>query len=406
MASSLSVRVGGRAVDTSNGVPGKRAVSARVMTPNRRIAFQIGDFVCAAGAGPAVCWRRWEPPKRPPASSTTWPRRSASPRPKTWRPTPSRFGRGFAPTSCRRAAGRPEASPRREVFEAWLAGEGRPLRHGALAAPVAEIASAVAEIRGLAERIDALQRAGARATGFPDAGRGRALPRPGARGAAGGEAMSRRSARRGARVLVVDDQPRTAEILASLAPELELLPVRAPGEPRFHARSWREAAPLLEGRRAPDVVVLDLRFELSDEELLPDERPLGETAAARRLRRDRRDRQGLFILERLRRRRPGGRGPADDRLRGDPVRGGGAGAEGRRLHVRRRGGDGRRGLVAPAAADPGGAFGAAAHRPVLLGRQPGDAGAAPQGRRALADARCRCSSPDRRERARASWSAT
>ena len=46
-----------------------------------------------------------------------------------------------------------------EVFEGWLAGEGRPLRHGALAAPVAEIASAVAEVRGLAERIDALQRA-------------------------------------------------------------------------------------------------------------------------------------------------------------------------------------------------------------------------------------------------------
>jgi DNA-binding NtrC family response regulator len=52
------------------------------------------------------------------------------------------------------------------------------------------------------------------------------------------------------------------------------------------------------------VVVLDLRFDLPDEQLLPDERPLGESAAARRLRRERRDRQGLFILERLRRRRP------------------------------------------------------------------------------------------------------
>jgi DNA-binding NtrC family response regulator len=107
------------------------------------------------------------------------------------------------------------------------------------------------------------------------------------------------------RVLVIDDQPRTAELLAKLAPELEILPVRAGAEPlRSHARSWREAEPLLQGRRAPDVVVLDLRFDRPDEELLPDERPLGETAAARRLRRERRDRQGLFILERLRRRRP------------------------------------------------------------------------------------------------------
>ncbi len=109
-----------------------------------------------------------------------------------------------------------------------------------------------------------------------------------------------------ARVLVIDDQPRTAELLARVAPELEILMVRsrAGGEARPHARSWREAAPLLEGRRPPDVVVLDLRFDLPDEELLPDERPLGESAAARRLRRERRDRQGLFILERLRRRRP------------------------------------------------------------------------------------------------------
>ncbi len=121
--------------------------------------------------------------------------------------------------------------------------------------------------------------------------------------------MSPQSSNRGrkrARVLVIDDQPRTAELLARVAPELEIQTVRSRGggEARLHARSWREAAPLLEGRRPPDVVVLDLRFDLPDEELLPDERPLGESAAARRLRRERRDRQGLFILERLRRRRP------------------------------------------------------------------------------------------------------
>ncbi len=106
--------------------------------------------------------------------------------------------------------------------------------------------------------------------------------------------------RAAARVLVVDDQPRTADALARFAPELELSAV---GEAR-HARSWKEAAPLLEGRRAPDAVVLDLRFDISDEDLLPDEKPLGDDAAAKRLRRERRDRQGLFILERLRRRRP------------------------------------------------------------------------------------------------------
>jgi len=111
------------------------------------------------------------------------------------------------------------------------------------------------------------------------------------------------TSRRRPRVLVVDDQPRVAELLTRLAPELELLEVREDGRSRPHARSWREAAPLLE-RRPPDAVVLDLRFDLPDEDLLPDERPLGETAAGKRLRRERRDRQGLFLLERLRRRWP------------------------------------------------------------------------------------------------------
>ncbi len=108
------------------------------------------------------------------------------------------------------------------------------------------------------------------------------------------------------RVLVIDDQPRTAELLAREAPELDILTIRtgSGGETRLHASSWREASPILDGRRPPDVVVLDLRFDVPDEALLPDERPLGESAAARRLRRERRDRQGLFILERLRRRRP------------------------------------------------------------------------------------------------------
>ena len=113
-----------------------------------------------------------------------------------------------------------------------------------------------------------------------------------------------RPGRRADRVLVIDDQPRVAELLAQRAPDLELAEVREGSSSRSFARSWREAGRLLEGRRAPDAVVLDLRFDLPDEELLPDQRPLGDDAAGRRLRRERRDRQGLYILERLRRRRP------------------------------------------------------------------------------------------------------
>ncbi len=110
--------------------------------------------------------------------------------------------------------------------------------------------------------------------------------------------------KRAGRVLVIDDQPQLAELLARTAPDLDLIEIREGAAVRRFARSWKEAAPLLEGRRAPEVVVLDVRFDLPDEELLPDLRPLGETAPAKRLRRERRERQGLFILERLRRRRP------------------------------------------------------------------------------------------------------
>ncbi len=110
--------------------------------------------------------------------------------------------------------------------------------------------------------------------------------------------------KRAGRVLVIDDQPQVADLLSRMAPDLDLLEVREGGAARRFARSWGEAAPLLEGRRAPEVIVLDVRFDLPDEQLLPDLRALGETAAARRLRRERRERQGLFILERLRRRRP------------------------------------------------------------------------------------------------------
>ena len=105
---------------------------------------------------------------------------------------------------------------------------------------------------------------------------------------------------RGARVLVVDDQPKTADFLRRHAPDLVLV---GPSPEKAWAGSWPEAEAALErAGRLPDLVVLDLRFDIPDEELLPDRRPLGETAAGKRDRRDRRDRQGLFILERLRHR--------------------------------------------------------------------------------------------------------
>ncbi|HEV8267623.1 MAG TPA: sigma 54-interacting transcriptional regulator, partial [Thermoanaerobaculia bacterium] len=103
------------------------------------------------------------------------------------------------------------------------------------------------------------------------------------------------------RVLVVDDQPKTAQLLARLAPDLTLLP-SASGKP--FAASWSDAEPVLSRGKSADLVVLDLKFEIPDEELLPDRRPLGETAEAKRDRRERRDKQGLLILERLRHRWP------------------------------------------------------------------------------------------------------
>lgn len=108
-------------------------------------------------------------------------------------------------------------------------------------------------------------------------------------------------ARRPARILVLDDQPKTADLLARLLPDVVLLDV----DGRKNATSWREAEPFFAAKsRVPDAVVLDLRFEIPDEDLLPDRRPLGDTAEAKRERRDRRDRQGLFLLERMRRLAP------------------------------------------------------------------------------------------------------
>jgi len=117
------------------------------------------------------------------------------------------------------------------------------------------------------------------------------------------------------RVLVVDDQARTVDGLARHGGDaLELMAVggesrgdgrRDAAGPRRHARCWREArAWIAEARHRPDAVVLDLRFDVPDSDLLPDERALGESAAARRTRKELRERQGLLILERIRRAAP------------------------------------------------------------------------------------------------------
>ena len=73
--------------------------------------------------------------------------------------------------------------------------------------------------------------------------------------------MTRGSAR--IRVLVVDDQLRTADALARRDAGIELVPVGGEAQeragPNRHARSWREARPwIAQARMRPDAVVLDL----------------------------------------------------------------------------------------------------------------------------------------------------
>src|SRR5262249_43158943 len=107
------------------------------------------------------------------------------------------------------------------------------------------------------------------------------------------------------RVLVIDDQPRTADLLARRAPDLVFLgPAGDVGAAGRRARARGEAWRVLGQRRGPDHAALVLRFESPDEDLPPELRPIADTPAGRRERRDLRDRQGLLILERLRRAKP------------------------------------------------------------------------------------------------------
>ncbi len=95
-----------------------------------------------------------------------------------------------------------------------------------------------------------------------------------------------------ANILVIDDQDRYVELCRRAIPEHSYL---------GPARSWTEAATMLRGRgqRLPDLVLLDVFFDIPAEQLLG----LPPGADERTLNRVRR-RQGLEILKRLRRHLP------------------------------------------------------------------------------------------------------
>ena len=97
------------------------------------------------------------------------------------------------------------------------------------------------------------------------------------------------------RLLLIDDGETYAEAIAAHLPQFELVdpglggPPRIPDGPR--ALAWLDAHPT-----AADVVLLDMRFELPEDRLLP-------LPEARNLRRRRRF-QGVAILREIRRRLP------------------------------------------------------------------------------------------------------
>ena len=144
------------------------------------------------------------------------------------------------------------------------------------------------------------------------------------------------------RLLVIDDRDQTVEMVHRRLPQLETVTrcdrsapcqvceERERGCPLRCAHDWGEAAEALARSPAlPDLVVLDLHFARPEERLLPEDKSdLPSEARARAAAIDAlRRRQGLLILERLRRTyptlpvvmtppsRPSGRGPGDCGLR-------------------------------------------------------------------------------------------
>jgi DNA-binding NtrC family response regulator len=121
------------------------------------------------------------------------------------------------------------------------------------------------------------------------------------------------------RLLVIDDRDQTVEMVHRRLPQMETLTrcernvpcqvceERERGCPLRCAHDWGEAAEALGRARAlPDLVVLDLHFARPEERLLPEDKshlpaaPAARGAALEDLRR----RQGLLILDRLRKTYP------------------------------------------------------------------------------------------------------
>lgn len=107
------------------------------------------------------------------------------------------------------------------------------------------------------------------------------------------------------RVLIIDDEDRYAELCHRLLPRYRYLtgcreegcpPCRRADCTRRHAHDWYEAREILKRKGEADVILLDLRFDLPAERLLPENLP----AEGEKLERARRL-QGIEILRRIRR---------------------------------------------------------------------------------------------------------
>ncbi len=98
-------------------------------------------------------------------------------------------------------------------------------------------------------------------------------------------------------ILIIDDEDKYLELCRRFMPEHQFLPP---------ARNYREAdAQLAENRRSVDLVLLDVHFDIPEEELLPRDKDklLSRGDRSRALERLRRS-QGLHILDQLRRSHP------------------------------------------------------------------------------------------------------
>jgi DNA-binding NtrC family response regulator len=97
-------------------------------------------------------------------------------------------------------------------------------------------------------------------------------------------------------ILIIDDTDKYWELCTRFMPEHELLPP---------ARNYREAAESLAKHRGVDLVLLDVHFDIPEEDLLPEDKAelLAKGDRGRALERLRRA-QGLHILDRLRRTHP------------------------------------------------------------------------------------------------------